>query len=288
MALRGKKPEAIEKRLKCLFYGPAGIGKTTAAIQFPKPYLIDTEKGAENDEYVKALNASGGAYFFTTDPDDLIRETLALLSEKHDYQTLVIDPLTVIYNDLIDKGIEEAGGTDFGRHKIPADRKMKRLLTLLLRLDMNVIITSHAKPNWVRAKDSKGKETVVTDGMTFDCYGRLDYLFDLVIEVNKQGKERRGVVKKSRCKGFPDGDVFPFNYDEFATRYGRDILERKPVVVELASKAQIEELKKFIEVLHIPLQETDKWLDKAEATDWHEMSAANIQACIEFCKKKVT
>ena len=37
--LRGKKPETIEKRLKALFYGPAGVGKTTCAIQFPKPYL---------------------------------------------------------------------------------------------------------------------------------------------------------------------------------------------------------------------------------------------------------
>jgi GTPase SAR1 family protein len=42
MALRAKKPEAVEKRLKALFYGSAGVGKTTAAIQFPRPYLIDT------------------------------------------------------------------------------------------------------------------------------------------------------------------------------------------------------------------------------------------------------
>ena len=52
MALRGKKPEAVEKRMKALFFGPAGVGKTTAAIQFPAPYLIDTDRGAENDQYV--------------------------------------------------------------------------------------------------------------------------------------------------------------------------------------------------------------------------------------------
>ena len=37
MALRGKKPEAIQKRLKALFFGLPGVGKTTAAIQFPRP-----------------------------------------------------------------------------------------------------------------------------------------------------------------------------------------------------------------------------------------------------------
>jgi hypothetical protein len=43
--LRGKKPEAINKRLKMFMYGGAGAGKTTAAIQFPNSYIIDCEKG---------------------------------------------------------------------------------------------------------------------------------------------------------------------------------------------------------------------------------------------------
>ena len=44
MALRAKKPEQIRKRLKLLMYAASGVGKTTAAIQFPKAYIIDTEK----------------------------------------------------------------------------------------------------------------------------------------------------------------------------------------------------------------------------------------------------
>ncbi len=42
MALKGKKPHEIEKRLKLLLYGRAGVGKTMTAIQFPQPYVIDT------------------------------------------------------------------------------------------------------------------------------------------------------------------------------------------------------------------------------------------------------
>src|ERR1700749_274250 len=103
MGLRGIKPEKIEKRLKALFYGAAGAGKTTAAISFPKPYLIDTEKGAENDQYVKALKKSGGVIFQTSAFEELITEVTALLTEKHEYKTLIIDPLTILYNDLLDK-----------------------------------------------------------------------------------------------------------------------------------------------------------------------------------------
>lgn len=288
MALRGVKPKTIEKRLKCLFYGPAGVGKTTASIQFPKPYLIDTERGAENDQYVKLLDAAGGAYYFTTDPDDLVREVTSLLSEKHDYRTLVIDPLTVIYNDLLDKGIDEAGGTDFGRHKIPADRKMKRLLNLLLRLDMNVIITSHAKPNWVRAKDARGKDTAVQEGVTFDCYGKLDYLFDLLFEIQKRGKDRVGIIRKTRIAGFPEGEVIPFCYDEIAERYGRQILERSAAVEELATAEQVTELKRLIDLLKVPKATSDKWLDKAQAENWEEMPQQSIGKCIDYLKSQVS
>lgn len=287
MALRGIQPHTIEKRLKMLLYGPAGIGKTTASIQFPRPYVVDTERGAENEQYVKLLKDAGGAYYFTTDPDELIAEAKSLISEKHDYRTLVIDPLTVIYNDLLDKAAAEVG-TDFGKHKGPADRKIKHLLTLLLRLDMNVIITSHAKPRWERAKDSKGKDTVIENGLTFDCYGRLDYLFDLVIEVGKRGKERVGKVIKTRIEAFPEGDIFPFSYAEIANRYGKGILEKQAVPQELASLEQVAEIERLIKTLHLPAETTAKWLDKAGAESWGEMPAEAIGKCIDWAKQRIS
>lgn len=293
MALRGRKPETIDKRLKALFFGPAGVGKTTATIQFPKPYLIDTEKGAENDSYVKLLNDSGGAYFFTADFDEMMNEVTALLTESHDYQTLIIDPLTVVYHDLMDKSVKRLARqenveedsekiTAFGRHKAMPDRKIKHLLNLLLRLDMNVIITSHAKPNW----EKSGKD-VVQNGMTFDCYTKLDYLFDLVFELQKRGKERVGVVKKTRVAGFAEGDVFPFNYDEIAKRYGRETLERKAVPQVLATKEQAAELQRLVTLLKVPADITDKWLDKAQAETFSEMTADTIQKCIDHLNNQV-
>ena len=63
MALRARKPEAVQKRLKLFMFGPAGVGKTTAAIQFPNSYIIDCERGTENYDKLKArasLSSSGG------------------------------------------------------------------------------------------------------------------------------------------------------------------------------------------------------------------------------------
>ncbi len=287
MALRGKKPEAIEKRLKVFFYGAAGVGKTTAAVQFPKPYLIDTERGAENDQYVKMLEKSGGAIFQTTDFEELIDEIKSLLTEKHDYRTVIIDPLTTLYNDLLDKSAKllketskdkDATGTEFGRHYTEANKQMKHLMKLLLRLDMNVIITSHAKNEY--------SDNMKVLGQTFDCYKKLDYLFDLVFEVQKRGKERVGIVKKSRIESFGDGEQFPFNYDTIAEKYGRHILEREATQEVLATQEQVTKIKYLIDLLKIPEETTGKWLDKVNAETFDEMTTQQIDNCIKFLQSK--
>jgi len=279
MALRAVKPEAVQKRLKALFYGASGTGKTTAAISFPSPYLIDTEKGSHNDQYVKLLQQKGGVIYNTTDFDELVTEVKTLLTEKHEYRTLIIDPLTIVYEDLLNKSAAK-NGTDFGRHYSEANKKIKHLLSLLLRLDMNVIITSHAKNEY-------GQNMAVL-GQTFDCYKKLDYLFDLVFEVQKRGpKERVGIIKKSRIEAFPDGEQFPFSYEEIAKRYGREVLERHAVAEVLATKEQIDHLKHLIEIFKEPEEVTQKWLDKAEAVSFDEMPEALIVKCIAYMENKI-
>ena len=277
MALRAVKPTAIEKRLKALFYGSAGVGKSTAAASFPKPYFIDTERGIENDQYVKLLNKSGGVVFQTSDFDELMKEVKALLTEKHEFKTLVIDPLTTLYNDLLDKSALK-NGTDFGRHYSEANKKIKQLLNLLLRLDMNVIITAHQKHEY-------GQNMSVI-GSTFDCYKKLDYLFDLVFEIQKRGKERIGLVKKSRIETFPDGETFPFSYEEIAKRYGKEILEREAVSEILASKEQIDRLKELIELYKEPEEVVQKWLDKANASTFEEVSEEIMKKLITHMENK--
>jgi len=283
MALRGKKPTAVEKRFKMLLFGPAGVGKTIASIQFPKPYLIDTERGAEHDAYVKLLDRAGGAYYATNDPDELISEVRSLLSERHPYRTLVIDPLTPVYNDLLDKSAamlitdNDPTGTAFSRHKGLADRKVKHLLNLLTRLDMNLIITSHAKARWER----NGTQ-IIEVGQTFDCYAKLDYLFDLVLELERRGTDRVAIVRKSRLDGFPLDTVIPFSYDEIAERYGRAILERDAVPVPLASTEQCAKLRELLAERKNGDELLDKWLDKSQSASIEEMPADVAQKCIDF------
>jgi hypothetical protein len=298
MALRGVKPKAIEKRLKLFLFGVAGGGKTTGSIQFPGPYLIDCERGAENKQYVDLLASKGGRYFnpLNPNPDDktytpksifeeVLAEVTALLTTKHQFRTLIIDPLTVVYNELTDAAArslvtrEDPEGMAFGRHKAKADRQIKHLFNLLLRLDMNVVLTSHAKKLWGAG---------MTDlGNTFDCYSKADYLFDLVIEIQKRGVDRVGRVIKTRIDGFKEAEIFPFSYDEIAARYGREVLERDAVAQTLATAEQITQLRHLIEVLKVPQDTIDKWLDKASADNIEELPTEIAAKCIEFLTNQV-
>lgn len=276
--LKGIQPKKIEKRLKALFYGNAGVGKTTAAIHFPKPYLIDTEKGSENDSYIDILERGEGAVFQTSCFDELITEVKTLLTVEHPYKTLVIDPMTIVYNDLLDKAALKVG-TEFGRHYGEANKKMKHLCNLLLRLDMNVIITSHAKNEY-------GQNLSVL-GSTYDCYKKLDYIFDLVFEIQKRGKERVGLVKKTRIQSFQDDETFPFSYNEIAERYGRKNLEKNAVAEKLATPEQVEELSKLVDLLKVDEEIITKWLKKADSECFEEMESNSIEKCIEHLKSKL-
>lgn len=279
MALRGVIPKKTEKRLKALFYGIGGAGKTTAAISFPLPYLIDTEDGSGNDKYIDIIIKNGGSVFKTTDFDELMVEIKELLVVDHPYKTLIIDPLTIVYDQLLDQCALKVG-TDFGRHYSEANKKMKRLMNMLIRLDMNVIITSHAKNEY-------GPNMAVL-GQTFDCYKKLEYLFDLIFEVQKKGGKHIGVTKKSRIESFPIGEAFEFSYDQIANRYGRDILEKSAIPQPLASKEQIQELLMLFNVLNTPAEWQQKWLTKSNCDDFCDMIEPVIQKGIDHLKSKIT
>lgn len=281
MALRGKQPTAVQKRLKMLMYGTAGVGKSTAAISFPNPYICDTERGIENAQYLKIIEANNGAVFQSSDFSEILQEVKSLLSEKHDYKTLVIDPLTVVYNNLVDQyGSRGKDSVAFGRHYQEANKEVKRLLNLLLRLDMNVIITSHAKNEY-------GSDMSVL-GTTFDCYKKLDYLFDLVIEIRKHGLKRFGHVRKTRIATFQEGEEFEFSYKTISDKYGKDILEKQPIAEVLASIEQVKEVKRLIALLKVPDDVVEKWLSAANSSSFNEMSLEKITRCIEALQQKVS
>lgn len=267
---------------KFLVYGAAKAGKTWTSIDFPSVYFIDTERGATRENYQDKLAKAGGVYVGMDQGSQSFSEVLeqvkGLATEKHNYRTLVIDSFTYLFNLEIAKEVERLGDKDaFGASKKPAIQKSRQLLTWLDRLDMNVILICHEKPKW-----ANGEQV----GVTFDGYEKLDYMLELTLYIQKRGDSRVAMVKESRMKEFPMTTSFPWSYDEFAQRYGKEVIEKNSKPLELATAEQLKELKNLLELLKTTEEEQAKWFAKAGVEKYEEMDSDKIKAIIEMLNNK--
>lgn len=276
--LKFKKPEIKQTRLKAMFYGEMGTGKSLCACSFPNTAYIDTEGTTSKVKYAQTIIDNNGQVIETGDFEEILSTVKALMTTKHDFKTLVIDSLTVPYENLIIE-CERITGSEFGRHVTAANSKMKQLVNLLLRIDMNVIITCQAK------KEYGGKMEVI--GQTYNCYNRLGYMFDLVFEAQVRADKHIGVVRKSRIDSFPMRECFDFSYDEIRKRYGSEIMEKEVIAETLASQEQIKELNRLIEAFSITEEVYQKWLDKCNCEAFEDMPSHYIQKCIDAMLKKL-
>lgn len=282
--LKAVTPKAAEpSKPKILIFGKPGVGKTWASLDFPSVYYIDTEGGADLEHYTDKLAKAGGVYFGpeqgSLSYDSVIAEVKALATEQHDFRTVVFDSVSKLFNSAITTEQERLGDKDaFGASKRPAVRDNRRLMDWIAKLDMNVILIAHERELW----GDSGRA-----GVTFDCDAKLEYDLHLVLNIQKQGPSRLARIGKSRLQQFPEGESFRWSYDEFADRYGRDIIEAQAKPIELASEDQVGEVKRLLETVKVPDDFAEKCLTKAGAHDWSEMDAERINKVIVSLKERL-
>ena len=141
---RGK--QSLPPRI--MLYGVEGIGKSTFGSQCPAPVFIQTEDGLAEIDCDK--------FPLATTFDDFISYLNSLLSERHDYQTIVIDSLDwlerLIWDDLCRQysvaSIEKVDG-GYAKGYTHALSHWRHLLGLLNRLRMErgmiVVCIAHAR-----------------------------------------------------------------------------------------------------------------------------------------------
>ena len=287
--LKGKDPaETKPGKIKMLVFGKSGVGKSWLSMDFPSCYYIDSEGGARLAHYQAKLKASGGAYMGVEDGaldfDVVIDQIKALATEKHGFHTLAIGSITKLYQVAIAREQERLGDKDaFGASKKPAERAMRSLVSWIQRLDMNVLFEAHETAEWGTV-DKQRQEI----GQIPDCWPKLVYDLDLTLRLEKRGSSRIVTVRKSRLVGFPEGDTFPSEYGEFATRYGKDFIEAAVAPITLASKEQVAEIKRLLEIVKVDEKQVEKILTKAQADTWEEVSDKNAEATIKWLKGMVS
>lgn len=282
--LKAVKPKEVQAaKPKILIFGKPGVKKTWVSLDFPNPYYIDVEGGATREAYMNKLHDAGGQYLGREEGsqsfEEVIGQVKALATEKHNFKTLVIDSKSKLFNIELAKEIERLGDKDaFGASKKVPIQFTRRLINWLDRLDMSVILICHEKPMWANDKQV---------GVTYDGYDKLEYELDLTLNINKQGNSYKATVKKSRLPGFEDTSSFEWSYEEFANRYGKEVIEKAAHQITLATPEQVAEIGDLLETVKLPEGTVDKWLKAAGAEKIADMDSDKLAACITYVKNLI-
>lgn len=282
--LKAVDPKAAEpSKPKILIFGKPGVKKTWISLDFPRCYYIDTEGGANLEAYTDKLKKSGGVYFGpdqgSQDFGNIIEEVKTLATEKHEFRTLVIDSKSKLFNIEIAKEMERLGDKDaFGASKKPAVGYTRRLVNWLDKLDMTVILICHERPLWANDKQI---------GVTYDGYDKLEYELHLCLHIVKQGDSSKAYIKKSRLPGFLDAASFDWSYEEFARRYGKEVIEAEAKPILLATPEQMAEVKRLLEIVRLSdTDKQDKWINENQLT-LAEIESEKMDKILNHLKGKV-
>ena len=105
-----------KKKPRITLYGDSGVGKTTLACSAPKPIVLRTEDG------LGILDVPHFPMAITL--DDVMSGIATLFTEKHDFQTFVIDSADWL-EPLIWADVCQANGVD-SIEKCPTARAMSK------------------------------------------------------------------------------------------------------------------------------------------------------------------
>lgn len=217
-----KKATLEDVNLKILVWGESGSGKSRFALSAPAPLVIDLEGStrlyANEFDFWKAeidkTNPQAG------NPGSLTINLLKeILEGKYpDRKTLIVDPVTDLldciedvsakkYEEMIGKKVTELNAVQKTKWYAYRRETARNILNQLKDIPMNLILVARAKNLW-DTKDGKMQPV----GLTYDALDIVEYLMDIVIQLEKNGDETRAIVKKSRLGNLPKIlDVKNFN-----------------------------------------------------------------------------
>lgn len=124
-------------------YGGHGIGKSTLASQFPAPIFISTEDGLDSLDVTSFPKARSLG--------EVVESIKTLLTEEHDFRTVVIDSVDWLVEPLILDSINsqyDEKQQAYGKGQQYMAEEFREILqgldALRLRKNMNVVLIAHA------------------------------------------------------------------------------------------------------------------------------------------------
>lgn len=208
-----KKATLEDANLKIMVWGESGSGKSRFALSAPSPIVVDLEGSTrlyanEFDFYKAEVDKTEKR---ANNPATLTVNLIAEILEGQypDRKTLVIDPVTDLldciedisakkYEQMIGKKVQELNQLQKTKWYAYRRETSRTVLNQLKDIPMNLILVARAKNVW-DTKDGK----MQPGGITYDALDIVEYLMDIVIQLEKSGDETKAIVKKSRIGNLP-------------------------------------------------------------------------------------
>lgn len=209
-----KKATLEDVNLKIMIWGESGSGKSRFALSAPAPLVIDLEGStrlyADEFDFWKAEIDKNNQQACNSAAltKNLIREILE--GQYPDRKTLVVDPITDLldciedicsreYEKMIGKKVDTLNPLQKTKWYAYRRDTSRNILNQLRDVPMNLVLVARAKNLWDTNKDGK----MQVAGLTYDALEIVEYLMDIVIQLEKNGDETKAIVKKSRIGNLP-------------------------------------------------------------------------------------
>lgn len=209
-----KKATLNDANIKVLVWGESGSGKSRFALSAPNPLVVDLEGSTrlyanEFDFYKAEVDVNNPE---SKNPATLVKNIIKEINNNlyPDRKTLVIDPLTDLldcienicaeeYQKQIGKKITDLNAVQKTKWYAYRKETSRIILDKLKNTQMNLILIARSKNMW-DTKDGKLQPV----GQTYDCLDIVEYLMDIVINLEKTQEGIIAKVKKSRLANLPD------------------------------------------------------------------------------------
>lgn len=163
MSMLEKIGKPADRPIIATICGDSGMGKTSLACTFPRPIVIRAEDGLQSIPVAERPDA----FPVITSEDELWAQLNALISEPHEYQTVVIDSVTALERLFVaavmasdpkkPRSINQAlGGYGAGMSAVAAMHQRVRKAAGILneKRGMHVVFVAHAETENIELPDS--------------------------------------------------------------------------------------------------------------------------------------
>ena len=281
-----QKADTSVSRAKIMIYGESGVGKTTFGLNWGemggKMAVIDLEDSTTR--YDKEFDFDRWSPTPTC-MQDVMDAIDWLITKEHEYTTLMIDPVGIIW-DFAQSHWEQrflqtrkptSPGHNGDHYEIqPADWRIvksfyRRFFHKLREMDLNVICTARAKPKYA---DGAGAKMMQKVGSTFDSEKGTNYEMDTVLHLKKLATGQRMIdVEKHRSfrKPMPETIDITQGLGIFLEHFG-DAITRKAEPIEYANEETVQGIKTQLGVLGVIGDKERQYLKKLGVSSWQDMT----------------